>query len=299
MWTGSNRPPESFVMDNQGRALSTSPSILLLLSNDQGNICKQSVSCNNANHDTKPSPLKAGVDAEHAQNILSTDLSNGIEDAGVVALVLPIGKRGAVIYAVTELVDHHALEDVGLVIDVVEDVSPEVVENSHGNQETVNAHPETVGKGGDSKSDNEDVENGRDENNQGLGSDEVQEKPSNPLEEAGSARTEVGQPIFDDREDNGDQEEERQADEEVGDHEGKRADETVGTLLLESVKVFQEGGHVRDSHKGHERTTEENGVGERLNILLFRTEAKEDSTHQDCQAEIHGNSDAVGHDIAV
>lgn len=68
----------------------------------------------------------------------------------------------ATIRTVLEFVHHHSLEDVGLVIDVMEDVFPEDVEDCRGDEETADAHPEAVGEGDEGESDHEVGEDGGD-----------------------------------------------------------------------------------------------------------------------------------------
>lgn len=112
--------------------------------------------------------------------------------------------RIAVIVAALELVYHHPLEDVGLVVDIVENVSPEGVEDLLGNQESADAHPQTVRKGDYGKGDDEIREDGCHEDNEGFGGDEVEEDPHDEGEEGGRGRLEVGEPVGDDRKERGD-----------------------------------------------------------------------------------------------
>ena len=132
-----------------------------------------------------------------------------------------------------ELIDHHALEDVGLVVDVVEDVAPEGVERVRGHEEATGAHPEAVGEGGAGERDDEDGDQRADEHDERLGRDEVEEEPHDPGEEGFGRGAEVGEPVGDDGEEHGDQEEVGDAGDEVGDDEGCRAVQAVGTLLHE------------------------------------------------------------------
>jgi hypothetical protein len=55
--------------------------------------------------------------------------------------------RIAIVRHPLELIHHHAREDVGLVVDVVEDVLVEDVEDCRGHEEAADAHPEAVGEG--------------------------------------------------------------------------------------------------------------------------------------------------------
>lgn len=110
----------------------------------------------------------------------------------------------AVIVAALELVDHHSLEDIGLVVDIVEDVSPEGIEDLLRNQEAPDAHPQAVCEGYNGESDDEVREDGCYEHDEGLGGDEIEEDPHDKGEEGGCGGLEVGEPVRDDGEEGGD-----------------------------------------------------------------------------------------------
>lgn len=59
-----------------------------------------------------------------------------------------------------ELVNHHPLEHIRLVVDVVEHVFPERVEEGKRHEEPADAHPEAVGKGHDGEGEDEVGEEG-------------------------------------------------------------------------------------------------------------------------------------------
>ena len=89
----------------------------------QGSIPKHTVSNDDAAHDADPFTDLAVrprvlVSFEHSG---AADLALGLEVAGVHALIR-IAELLAVPDRISELGDHHALEHVGLIIDVVEDV---------------------------------------------------------------------------------------------------------------------------------------------------------------------------------
>lgn len=116
-----------------------------------------------------------------------------------------------------ELVHHHALEDVRLVVDVVEDVLPENIQERHRDQEPSDAHPKAVRKSGQGEGDDEVREDAGDEDHERLGSDKVEKEPHDPGEESAGCRLHVDQPVRYHREQQADEEQERQADEEVRD----------------------------------------------------------------------------------
>lgn len=70
---------------------------------------------------------------------------------------------GTRVVSVAKFVDHHAFEDIALVVDVVEHVTPEGVEVLGSNHETHGAHPKTIGEGGAGQSNDEDGDDGSDE----------------------------------------------------------------------------------------------------------------------------------------
>ncbi len=159
---------------------------------------------------------------------------------------------GTSVNPIFEFINHHALKDIGLIVDVVEDVFPEHIQSAHGDEEAVYAHPETVGESGDCEGDYEDRENGTDEDDERFGGDEVEEEPEDPDPEGVRCVVEVGEPVFNDGEEDGNEEEVGETDEEVCDCEGQGAAESVGAFFGEGGAVFEVGGHVGDSHEGHE-----------------------------------------------
>lgn len=102
-----------------------------------------------------------------------------------------------------ELVDHHTLEDVCLrasapcrptsrraergkaylIINIMKDIFPEWVEDSRGDEEPADAHPEAVCEGDEGKRDDEVGEDGGDEDDEGFGGEEIEEEPHDPSEE--------------------------------------------------------------------------------------------------------------------
>jgi len=168
-----------------------------------------------------------------------------------------VGARSTSIVSRTELVDHHSLENVALVIDVVEDVSPEGVELLRWDEETTSAHPQTVCKGSGGKSNDEDRYKRSDEYDERLGGDQIEEEPHDPSEESLSGRSEVAEPVGNDGEEDGDDEEVWDTSDEVGNDEGSWAVETVSTLLHVEGAIFKESGDIGDSHERHESSSEE------------------------------------------
>lgn len=137
----------------------------------------------------------------------------------------------AAVGALGELVDHHALEDVLLVVPVVEDVLVEDVEDGRldcgraprllgrpprfdvekrgggGRQlthEPPDRHPQTISKGDEGQRDHEAREQRRHEDDEALGGDEVEEEPHDPDEEGLGCGLEVAEPVADDRVEDGD-----------------------------------------------------------------------------------------------
>lgn len=200
---------------------------------------------------------------------------------------------------VFEFIDHHTLKHVGLVIDVMKHVFPERVQRAHGNQKAIDAHPQTVGERGHGEGNDENREDGADEDDERLGGHEVEEQPENPDKKGAGVRSEVTEPVLDHGEEEGDEEQVREADEEVGDGEGQGTTEAVRAFFGESGAVFEEGRHVGDGHERHESGAEVYRIDERLNIGLGRAKAQEDRPHKDSQAEVHDYTNAVGNNVAV
>ena len=186
---------------------------------------------------------------------------------------------GTSVNPVLEFIDHHTLKDIGLIVDVVEDVFPENIQSAHWNEEAVHAHPKTVGESGDCEGDYEDGEDGTDEDDEGFGSDEVEEEPEHPDPEGVRCVVEISEPVFDEGEEDGDEEEIGETDEEICDCEGEGAAEAIGAFFGEGGAVFEVGGHVGDGHEGHECGAEEDGVDEGLDGGLGGGEAEEDGAH--------------------
>jgi len=65
----------------------------------------------------------------------------------------------------------------------MEGISPEDIQQLRADHESVHRHPQTVCKGGKSETDDEIGEDGRDEDDEGFGSDEIEEEPHDPGQE--------------------------------------------------------------------------------------------------------------------
>lgn len=104
-----------------------------------------------------------------------------------------------------KLVDHHALENVALIVNVVEYVFPKHVQDLGRYHEAVDRHPEPVCEGGESERDDEVGEDGRHEDDERLGCNKVEEQPHYPGEESLRCGLEVGEPVGDNAEDAGNQ----------------------------------------------------------------------------------------------
>jgi hypothetical protein len=105
------------------------------------------------------------------------------------------------ITSILELIDHHPLKYVALIIDVMEDIFPENVEDGWRNEEAADRHPETVRESSEGEGDDEVGEDGGHEDDQRLGGYQIEEKPHYPGEEGFGCGLEVGEPIGDGGED--------------------------------------------------------------------------------------------------
>lgn len=169
---------------------------------------ESTVTGDDTDHDAHPLAGVANVVAVVVKHCSAAD-ETLVGEIGVVhagALVARGLRRCASKGASAELVDHHALEDVGLVVNVVEHVAPEWVEGLRWHEETSGAHPQAVGKGGSGQSDDEDRNDRADQDDKRLSSEQIEEEPHDPGEESRCSGAEVRQPVCDNREEDGDQE---------------------------------------------------------------------------------------------
>ena len=95
------------------------------------------------------------------------------------------------------------MESEALVVDPVECVLPEDVQNSRFDKEAVDAHPETVHKGGDCESGDKDGHDCGDKDDESFRSNEIEEEPHDELEESIGIRAKVDHPVGDAREEDG------------------------------------------------------------------------------------------------
>lgn len=185
-----------------------------------------------------------------------------------------------IISPVLKFVDQHTLEHVSLVVDVMEHVFPEDVESGQRHEKAINAHPETVGKCRYSKGNDEDGEYGADEHDEGLCGYEIKEEPEDPEPEGTRGGLEADEPICDNGEKGGDEEEVGKTDKEIRECKGEWSTEAVCTLFRECSAVFEKGGNIGNSHERHECRAEEDGIDKGLDVCLRHREAEEDGTHQ-------------------
>lgn len=89
--------------------------VLLVTLQDQSDPAKQSIHCNDSDHDAYPLILPSQSIAVCIQDLGARDAADQIA-SGITALTT----RCTRIASSLEFLDHHALEDVGLVINVVE-----------------------------------------------------------------------------------------------------------------------------------------------------------------------------------
>jgi len=217
----------------------------------QNEPAKGTVASDDTDHDSDPLAGVTNIVAVVVKNGSAADeaLVGKIGLVHAVALLTRVPSRCASKGASAELVDHHALEDVGLVVDVVENIAPEGVEGLRWDEETTSAHPQAVGERGGGQCDDEDGDNGADQDDERLSGEQVEEKPHHPGEESSRSGAEVRQPVCDNREEDGDQEEVRNTSDEVGDDERGGAIKTVSTFLHEQGTILEESGNVSDSHE--------------------------------------------------
>ena len=106
---------------------------------------------------------------------------------------------------------HHALEDVGLVVDVVEDVyhtqSALWERPNQRDEKSSYTHPKPVRKSSHRQRHHEDRCNVRHQHNETLGGEQIKEEPHDPHPEADSRGAEVGESVRKDGEDHANEEE--------------------------------------------------------------------------------------------
>jgi hypothetical protein len=95
----------------------------------------------------------------------------------------PITHAGTRIRPLAELVNHHILKHILLVIPVVKDVFVKDVEDAGLDHEAVDGHPEAVGKGDECEGDDEGGKEGGHKDDEAFGGQEVEEEPEDPGEE--------------------------------------------------------------------------------------------------------------------
>jgi len=136
---------------------------------------EESVTGDDADHDAHPLACRADRVAVVLENGVAVDQALALVRGVVHARAFvewPACRRGrAGEVAVAEFVDHHALEDIGLVVDVVEDVAPEWIQGVRWDEEATCAHPEAVGESRACEGDDEDGNERADQDDQRLGSD--------------------------------------------------------------------------------------------------------------------------------
>lgn len=139
----------------------------------QCNPAKEPRNHNNRDQNANPLALPSKRVSIRTQHTRPRDATGQIA-RGETALAV----RCARIRAPLKLIDHHPLEYVRLVIDIVENVLPEGVEQRDRVQEAADRHPEAVDKGHESEGDDEGGDEGGDEDDQGFGGEEVEKEPS-------------------------------------------------------------------------------------------------------------------------
>jgi len=260
---------------------------------------KCSVDSNDGQQDTNVFASLARLVAIGIQQSSTRNQALLIKRRLVSTVVTTVAIRGTSVVSVRKLIDHHTLKDVALVVDVVEDVAPEGVQVSRANHETHSAHPETVGKGSGSQSNDKDRNDTGDEDDKGLSGNQVEEEPHDPHPEASSCAAEVTKPVHDNAEEQGDDEEIRKSSQEVANKERRGSVETIGTLLHENGAVLEVSRDVSDSHERHEGTSKEDSISKSLEVVLRCFQAQPDGSHHNGQTHVHGDTDAIGDDVTV
>jgi hypothetical protein len=87
-----------------------------------------------------------------------------------------------------------------LIVNIMEDISPEDVQQLRADHESVDRHPQSVGEGSEGQRNDEVGEDGGYEDDEGLGGDEIEEEPHDPHEECLGCWLEVSEPVGDDGE---------------------------------------------------------------------------------------------------
>jgi len=88
-----------------------------------------------------------------------------------------------------------------LVINIMEDISPENIQQLRADHKAVHRHPQSVSEGCKGKRDDEIGEDRRDQDDKRFGGDEVEKEPHNPGEECLGCWLEVPKPVGNHRED--------------------------------------------------------------------------------------------------
>jgi hypothetical protein len=92
-----------------------------------------------------------------------------------------------------------------LVINIMEDISPEDIQQLRADHESVHRHPQSISEGRESKTDDEVGEDGRYEDDERFSGDKIKEEPHDPHEEGLGCWLEISEPVGDYGEDNVDQ----------------------------------------------------------------------------------------------
>lgn len=126
---------------------------------------QQAIDGDDADQDADPSALFADRIAVLLQHRSPRDLALSRQLRHVHALT----PATTAVSPLTELIDHHALEDPSLVVDITERVLPEDVEDRQRDEEAADAHPETVCESDKGERYNEVGNDGGDEDDERFG----------------------------------------------------------------------------------------------------------------------------------
>ena len=206
-------------LDNPPAAPTPLPKLSGLLQN-QDQISQNPIPRNDPHHNSNPRPLQARMIIKRLQYRRPPYLSHARQITLIHAMIPAHRISRTSVYPVFEFINHHALKDVGLIIDIVKNVFPENIQCAHRNKEAVHAHPEPISESRDCEGDYEDRENRTDENDEGFCGDEIEEEPEHPDPEGVRCVVEISEPVCHDGEEHGDEEEIRETDQEIRDCEG-------------------------------------------------------------------------------
>jgi hypothetical protein len=106
--------------------------------------------------------------------------------------------RSTFIHASNHLIPDKSGKCVSLVIDLIESVLPKHIEYGRTDHKSADSHPESVCESGESKSDDENGEKRRDENDKRFGSEQVEIENCKVIEKCHWSGSQIHEPVGDD-----------------------------------------------------------------------------------------------------